>query len=187
MRKRRIRPYMDSKIFKMKSRRRIQRAFLSWLVKNHHLLTIDLIIESRTDEILRFSFEGINSSICGALNTYEINVWVEWNNYCWDTIFSFESAPIRGANGFFCKFCRDHFLHDFPDCQFDEIYRAREEIWEKDIFHPFLEWINVELAPAKYLGLFGKPNYVTTAKLLDTPPRDSSSEDLAALLSTRST
>jgi hypothetical protein len=180
------RPRKRLKYSKIKSRRRIQRAFLSWLDKNHHLFAIGVVVESRTDSSLIFSFEGINCAIRGLLNTHELDVWVEWNGYCWDYIFSFDSAPMRTPDGFVCKLCRDYFLDKNPDKQFDAIYRSREEIWKKDIFEPFLEWVNSELAPAKFIGLFGETDHATTVRLLGAPPHGGCSEDLTALLPARS-
>ena len=57
-------------------RRMIQRAFLKWLEENRSRFAIEIKLGRRTDNVLEFTFAGINRAISGALTTWEINVTV---------------------------------------------------------------------------------------------------------------
>ena len=170
---------------KVKVRPRIQRAFFTWLIQNWHRLAFDLLIEGRTDHFINFSFIGVNRAISAALTTYEINVSVEWNDECWDLLLSLESSPRRGRTGYFCKCCLDYFRETNPGEEFTRIFPSREAVWVNDIFEPFLNWVNDDLANAKWLGLFGTPGSATWAKLMDASPDGDHTKDLAALLPCR--
>jgi hypothetical protein len=50
-------------------RRKIQRAFLSWLEENQGRLALDVTLGKRTDAVQEFTFAGINPAISGALTT----------------------------------------------------------------------------------------------------------------------
>jgi hypothetical protein len=50
-------------------RRKIQRAFLSWLEENLDRFALDVTLGKRTDTVQEFSFAGINPAISGALTT----------------------------------------------------------------------------------------------------------------------
>ena len=57
-------------------RRMIQRAFLKWLEENRARFAVEIKLGRRTDNVLEFTFAGINRAISGALTTWEINVTV---------------------------------------------------------------------------------------------------------------
>ncbi len=74
-------------------RRKIQRAFLSWLEENRGRLELDIRLGKRTDTLQEFSFAGINGVITGALTTFEIDIWVIYRDECWDLLYNdFQSA-----------------------------------------------------------------------------------------------
>jgi len=141
---------------KFKSRRKIQQSFFRWLRINQHLFRIPLQIEQRSDKLVEASFIGIISTISATL-TWEINVAVMHDQNCWDLLASFDALPIKtpGASSYYCDICnpndRKHFL-------------SREEIWEAEIFVPFLEWVNNNLAVNTHIEL-QRVNSTTSARL----------------------
>lgn len=174
-----------SELTKVKVRPRIQRAFFAWLIRNRDRLSFDLLIEGRTDSFIEFSFVGVNRAISAALTPYGITVSAEWNGDCWDFLMDHDSYPKRGPAGYFCPLCLDYFHETHPGEASTKIFPSREAVWADDIFEPFLEWVNGDLANATYLGLFGDPDYGSWAKLLDAPPEGKAAERLAALLPCR--
>jgi hypothetical protein len=76
-------------------RRKIQRAFLSWLEENRGRFTVDIALGKRTDTVQEFSFAGINPAISGALTTYEIEVWAIRDDNRWDILLNLEAEPKR--------------------------------------------------------------------------------------------
>jgi hypothetical protein len=96
-----------------------------------------------------------------------------------------DSYPERGPAGYFCPLCLDYFRKTHPGETFTGIFPTREAVWTDDIFEPFLNWVNDDLANASHLGLFGTPDYGSWAKLLRAPPEGEAAERLAALLPCR--
>jgi hypothetical protein len=69
-------------------------------------------------------------------------------------VFRFAS-PKRGRTGYFCKLCLDYFRDTNPGEEFTKFFASRDGVWINDIFEPFLNWVNNDLANAKWLGLSG--------------------------------
>lgn len=110
---------------------------------------------------------GINTAIQGVLTTYEINVAVEHAEDCWDLLLSREAEPRRArSGGVFCDSCFPEARRVFPD---------RPALWVDHLFELFLEWVNDNLAKAKWLALHGDPDFPTWARLL---PNDDNTEHL---------
>jgi hypothetical protein len=148
-------------------RRKIQRAFSSWLDKNHDRFSMKIRLGRRTDRFWEFSFVGINAAIQGALTTYEINVAAEYANDCRDLLLSLEAEPRQArGGGVFCDICLPEARRVFPD---------RPALWVNHLFEPFLDWVNDNLAKAKWLALHGDPDFATWARLL---PNDDQTEHL---------
>jgi len=97
-------------------RRKIQRAFLSWLEENRDRFAVDIRVGARTDEVQHFSFAGINPAFEGALTDDKINVYAMRENDCWDILLSVnaESKRARG-DGFFCETCPPDARRAFAD------------------------------------------------------------------------
>ena len=55
------------------------------------------------------------------------------------------------------------------------VFPDRPALWTDHLFEPLLEWVNESLAKAKWLALYGSPDYGTWARLL---PDDLPSEAL---------
>ncbi len=150
-------------------RRKIQCAFLSWLEANRARFAVEIELGTRTDEVHEFSFAGINRAIRGALTTYEINVYALHADDCWDFLLSLEAEPRRiMGGGVVCEAC-------LPEAR--RVFADRPALWADHLFEPFLEWVNDNLAKAKWLALYGDPDYATWARLL---PNDDISEHLRA-------
>jgi hypothetical protein len=148
-------------------RRKIQRAFLSWLQDNRGRLALDIVLGKRTDTVQEFSFAGINGSISGQLTTWEIEVWVTYREDCWDLLFNVAAVPKRAlGGGYVCGLCPADARPVFAD---------RQALWTDHLFEELLTWVNDSLATAKWLALFGSPEQASWARLL---PRDDPSQTL---------
>ena len=73
-----------------------------------------------------------------------------------DLLASFEAEPIRGKNGYYCGLCPQEDRGS---------YASRDEIWRDEIFNPFLNWVNNQLATASYIEFYEQTSY-TAAKLI---------------------
>ncbi len=139
-------------------RRKIQRAFLSWLEQNRSRLAIEIVLGKRTDTVQEFTFAGINRAIRGELNTYEVEVWVIYRDDCWDILLDLDAEPKRvPGGGYICDLCPPEARRVFPD---------RPALWTDHLFEGLLEWVNDSLARAKWLALHGDPETATWARLL---------------------
>jgi hypothetical protein len=148
-------------------RRKIQRAFLSWLEANRGRLALDITLGKRTDTVQEFSFAGINPAISGALTTWEIEVWAIRDGHSWDILFNVDAEPKRVlGGGYVCDLCRPDARTVFPD---------RQALWTDHLFEGLLVWVNDNLARAKWLALYGSPGHTSWARLL---PGDDPAETL---------
>ncbi len=152
-------------ITRLMPRRRLHRAFVKWFLDNRHRFPIELAFQRRTDRSIRFSFAGINPAIDAVVHTYGLSVGVKWEDECWDLIGDWDATPKRFARGYACKMCLDYFQSSHPDEEFTDYFATREEVWAKDVFEPFLEWVNDELAPARWIKL-SRYGGATWAKLI---------------------
>ena len=88
-------------------------------------------------------------------------------NGCWDFLLSVDGEPKRAdGGGFFCETCPPGARRVFAD---------RPALWADHLFEPLLEWVNGELARAKWLALYGDPERATWARLM---PGDDPSQTL---------
>jgi hypothetical protein len=148
-------------------RRKIQRAFLSWLEENRGRLALDITLGKRTDTAQEFSFVGINPAISGALTTYEIMVLAIRDDHSWDFLFDVEAEPKRApGGGYVCDLCR-------PEAR--QVLADRPALWTDPLFEGLLEWVNESLARAKWLTLYGSPGQASWSRLL---PGDDPSQTL---------
>lgn len=138
-------------------RRMIQRAFLTWLEENRPRFAIEIKLGRRTDDVQEFAFVGINSAISGVLTTWEIEVFASHEDECWDFLLDVDAEPKRVPGGYVCDLCPPESRPVFPN---------RPALWTTELFEPFLEWVNDSLAKAKWLALYGNPDYATWARLL---------------------
>jgi hypothetical protein len=138
-------------------RRKIQRVFLNWLEQNRPRFAIDIKLGRRTDRLLEFSFAGVTPAIQGFLTTWELQVAAYYEGDCWDILIDFDAEPKRVSGGYICAVCPPDSRKIFPD---------RPALWADHLFEPFLEWVNNDLAKAKWLSLHGNPGYATWARLL---------------------
>jgi hypothetical protein len=137
----------------------LQRAFSKWLEKNRARFAVEIKLGRRTDTALEFSFAGIDSAISGALTTWEINVTVTHEDECWDFLLSLDAEPKRVQSGYICRLCP-------PDSR--PVFPNRPSLWTAELFEPFLEWVNEDLAKAKWLVLEGSKSSMTRVTLVNT-------------------
>lgn len=100
----------------------------------------------------------------------ELNVFARWKGRCWDALISLEAHPIPVTGGYRCEFCQI----TYPDLR---------TFWEKELFAPFLNWVQDSLIPARTLNLW-KTGGAYWARLSPSPaaPRDTGSPELIASL-----
>ena len=142
-------------------RKRIHRSFSDWHSKHGEQFLVPLHYLKRTDRSMEISFRGLNPALSIFL-TWEIGVCVDWEGECLDCLVFFEAYPEHNANGYHCGLCIDEYAKI--------TYSSREELWQKHLFQPFLEWFNEYLVPARYLGLYRTDDKgCTWVKLLKEP------------------
>jgi hypothetical protein len=72
----------------------------------------------------------------------------------------YEVSTRHNDKGYYCGLC----LYDWHT-----FYTNREELWQKHLFEPFIEWMNNELEPANWLELYRLDKGDTKAELLVEP------------------
>jgi hypothetical protein len=155
------------------ARRLIQREFLGWLKATRGHLLVDIRVDCRSDRILEFSFIGFGSTLKGVLMTYEVNVYAFYRGQCYELVASIDAQPIVVASGYQCGFC-------LPEHQ--RTYRNRETLWKEHAFERFLDWVNQELAPAKWIVFEGDIDTWSTATLATHRPKPSNSDTSCVML-----
>ncbi len=156
-------------------RRRLHREFLKWLKLNRARFAIGIALGKRTDDVLEFSFVGINPAITGYLSTWDVNVnvnfedadFVDFRN--WDTIFWVDQVAERVPDGYICTQCQPEYKRVFPD---------RVALWTDHLFETLLTWVNEELAPAHWLILEGQVQSFTSARITSLRPDTPLAPDL---------
>ena len=138
-------------------RRMIQRAFLRWLEEKRSRFAIEIKLGRRTDTDLEFTFAGTLSALSGVLTTWEISVYVIHKDESWDCLLDVSARPKRVPNGYVCNLCP-------PESR--PVFLSRPALWADHLFEKFLDWVNESLAKAKWLALYGSPDYGTWARLL---------------------
>jgi hypothetical protein len=138
-------------------RRRSHRAFLQWYAENRENFAIDLELLKRTDTRLHIGFRKISQIITATLAYDAISIAAVWDGHCWDMLHFFETYPKRVPNGYVCDQCPEN---DRP------VFSSREALWRAEVFEPFLEWVNRDLANAVAVSISGTPNSFTWAGLV---------------------
>ncbi len=154
-------------LLRVKPRRQFHRVFLDWLADNGHRFSIDLAFCRRTDEDLTLSFVGINPMISASIGQGGMCITVTWQGECWDFLGDWDSVPKKFPRGYACKLCHNYFRQQYPGNEFTKFFETREDVWIDCVFEPFLEWVNTELAPARWIKLC-QYRGATWAKLLNT-------------------
>jgi hypothetical protein len=148
-------------------RRRLHREFLKWLKLNRARFAIRIALGKRTDEVLEFSFVGINPAIMGYLSTWDVNVKVNFEDEDfedfrnWDTIFWVDQVAEPVPGGYICTQCKPEYKKVFPD---------RVALWTDHLFEALLKWVNEDLAPAHWLILEGQVQCYTSARITPLRP-----------------
>jgi hypothetical protein len=103
-------------------RRKIRRAFLSWLKENRGRLALDIDLGNRTDTVQEFSFAGINPAIGASLTTWEIEVWA----------INVGANPKRVPGGYVC---------DLYPADARRVFADRPALWTDHLYEGLLEWV----------------------------------------------
>lgn len=135
--------------------------FREWLASARHRLLVPLQIVGRTGSTLNLRFVGINPHLFIYLHAWELGVAVVHHQKCRDLIFAIETYSQRRPRGYVCRFCRRGGI-----CA-PKIYSTQASLWRAHTFEPFLNWVNDELAPAKWLCLFSTSGMTSASLLVD--------------------
>ena len=156
---------MTARLYPLEARRRFHRCFLRWLYANQaRFITPPFQIIKRTDRFLTFTIPGLNPALSFCLSTWELGAHVEWQSIWWDALVFFESSPEATLNGYICHLCEVEGRTTYP---------SREALWIAHDFEPFLEWVNTELTPTRWLVLNGEADAGTWARLANEPDPES--------------
>ena len=139
------------------SRRRFHRAFFRWYEANEHRFLIKLELLRRTDRSLEIGFSQMNLALGAWLSHNEIQIVVSWAGTFWDFLRDFETFPKRVPGGYVCDQCPADTRTTFA---------TRQALWHDEVFEPFLQWINGDLARASALSISGTAHDATWAKLI---------------------
>lgn len=125
------------------ARRQLHRCFLRWLKENAARMQVPLVIESRTDRVIRCSFAGHTRALEMTLS-HDIGIHVLHDGEWWDSLEFFEAWPIARHPGYICGFCKPEYQKTYP---------SRQALWEDHMFEPFLSWVNETLTTHAWLML----------------------------------
>lgn len=135
--------------------------FLIWLTSAKSLFKTQLYITNITDECIELEFAESHSNIRVNVNSYEITVSFYWNESLWDLLVCYEAFPELTVNGYVCALCDPNQLVR---------YSTINDLWEKHLLMPFLDWVNSKLVTAPYIEVYGSNKSVSSAKLVDSIP-----------------
>ena len=144
---------------------RFQRVFLAWLDESRERLAVPVTVSRRTRDRLDLTFGDAAPMLEASVSAWEVIVSAEWEGDCVDLVFEVDVGPQRVPGGYVCDRCE-------PEKR--EVFPTREALWRDHLFEPFVQWVNQELAPARFVGVW-RSGGMTAARLLDetgTCPRN---------------
>jgi hypothetical protein len=136
---------------------RFQRVFLTWLEELRERLAVPVTVLDRSSDMLDLDFGDAAPMLGVSISSDEIMVSAEWKGDCVDLLFDAEVEVSRVPGGYVCGLCE-------PEKR--EVFPTRDALWRDHLFEPFLRWVNENLAPARFLGLW-RWGGMTAATLLD--------------------
>lgn len=128
-------------------RPRIQRAFESWFKKNSTRFAVPILLTKITSRGIKLRFHNYPDCLSVWLSSNELAVHVDWQGEWWDMIIDLDVWPYHTRGGYKCKCCL------VEPGESAVIFPSREALWQDHLFDPFLEWVNEELAPARWLQI----------------------------------
>lgn len=128
-----------------KLRPRFQREVVRWLQENHHHFSTPLRLATRTDTMMEFTFPELTSSLSVRFSPQGVRVSVTRGDVEFDAILDLVIHLERSPLGYYCGL-------QYPDQR--QFFATRSAIWQSVLFEPFLDWVNQDLAPARWLRFF---------------------------------
>ena len=141
----------------IKWRRKWQRDFVAWYLGNETRFKIKLELLRRHDDYLTLAFASLSRVIIVWVTADEITVSVEWEGELWDYICDFDTSPCRVPGGYVCSEC--------PEDKRD-VYPSRASLRCAEVFEPFLNWVNQQLADSSALSVSGSANEASWVRLI---------------------
>jgi hypothetical protein len=135
----------------------LQREFLQWWQERASSLSIALIVLKRTDRMVKIGFAGYPKSLYAILDDSGRTVFIDHASTLWDSLIWFDVAPRRTERGYVNNLYHEG---DSPS------YENRKAMWRAEVFEPFGEWINVDLANASGVALYETAHGSTWAELV---------------------
>ena len=141
-----------------------QAAFKEWLAQAHHRLAVPVRIRQRSSRELVLSFENYPVNLSVRITPPEISVAVTWQGAFIDFLSCYDLvSPVEHEGRILCEFCVPEAVVRYPTIR---------EFWIGHSFEQLASWINEELAPAGWLGIYRRDGS-TWAKLYTQPPEPS--------------
>jgi len=148
-----------------KSRRKFHRAFATWYSRNAHRFAVKLYFKLRTDNFIICGFVEVTQAIIVSISGDGINMPINWQDQHWDLLGWFDAPAAHSEKGYF---------NLLTEPEHRSYYSTRIELWEKESFEPFLDWVNTTLATSKCLCLFDHDGGSSARFYAEAPPPDRS-------------
>lgn len=136
--------------------RRFQRCFLEWLGQNRARFALKPRLDDKKASRPRLFFRGITNHVKVSLGANGIFVVVMWQGEVLDILGDFDSNPQRSPQRYFSGLV-------LPE--YRKSYFSKDALWRKEVFEPFLTWVNERLTGSNWLGMI-KTSGMTEACLL---------------------
>lgn len=137
-------------------------AFFQWLQVNQCLFKTPPFEIVGGNRVVRLTIPGMHRALYFLLYSRGIALCYEWQGVSW-TLKKFEAFPVATDDGFIDELCCD-------ECPV--VYSSREMLWAARVFKPFLDWINRDLTPPRWLARKPLTKPLTEAYFLDNPDRN---------------
>lgn len=142
-------------------RNQIQKIFNLWRTENWHRFIYPMYqAGKRRRGHYSMSFAGIAAGIRLHLGPSGFEVWahVQEGESGGDGLVEFDLQERRhpATRQYYCGFCSDLVYYD-----------TRRELWIRHSFEPFLEWMNENFRPGKWLCLYGDSEWIWGVRILD--------------------
>ena len=134
---------------------------MHWFNVNRSSFAVPIILREITADGVGLRFPNHPDCLSAWLSRNELNVHVKWQGQCWDTLVSLDGFIDHVPDGYKCSLC----VHEHGEAA--KLFSNREALWLDHLFDPFLNWVNEELAPARWLQISGiKDGGATWAQLI---------------------
>jgi hypothetical protein len=141
-------------------RPRIQRAFEHWFKNNNTRFAVPVFVTKISGKGIELRFQNYPDCLSVWLGLFSLSVHVNWQGHWWDMLMDLDASIITTHDGYKCELCL------FQHGNSAKIFPSKEALWQDHLFEPFLQWVNEDLAPARWLQISGFASGSTSARLI---------------------